>query len=120
MESTDKPAGPLVSGVLLVGWVEWADSTTFSTTRLREAYDTAEVDAFREAIRDTFIGIGDLLGRPTLAAESMRIAIKLSADLELSRTTGQPLDKEPFTLVSRSGQPLDTANGRPLDTPAPL
>ena len=34
----------------------------------------------------------------------------------LDRTT----DKEPFTLVNTCGQPLDTANGRPLDTPAPL
>ena len=30
MESTDRPAGPLVSGAILVGWAEWADSTTFS------------------------------------------------------------------------------------------
>ena len=30
MESTDRPAGPLVSGALLVAWAEWADSTTFS------------------------------------------------------------------------------------------
>ena len=30
MESTDRPAGPLVSDALLVAWAEWADSTTFS------------------------------------------------------------------------------------------
>ena len=60
MESTDRPAGPLVSGALLAGWAEWADSTTFSTSRLRVGrYDTAEVDAFREAIRDTFLGVGE-------------------------------------------------------------
>ena len=59
MESTDRPAGPLVSGAILAGWAEWADSTTFSTSRLRVGrYDTAEVDAFREAIRDTFLGVG--------------------------------------------------------------
>ena len=59
MESTDRPAGPLVSGALLAGWAEWADSTRFSTSRLRVGrYDTAEVDAFREAIRDTFLGVG--------------------------------------------------------------
>jgi DivIVA domain-containing protein len=57
MESTDRPAGPLVSGALLAGWAEWADSTTFSTRRLREGYDIAEVDAFREAIRDKFLGV---------------------------------------------------------------
>jgi DivIVA domain-containing protein len=53
MESTDRPAGPLVSGALLVAWAEWADSTTFETAGF---YDTAEVDAFREKIRDTFLG----------------------------------------------------------------
>ena len=58
MESTDRPAGPLVSGAILAGWAEWADSTRFSTSRLRVGrYDTAEVDAFRDAIRDTFLGV---------------------------------------------------------------
>ena len=58
MESTDRPDGPLVSGAILADWAEWADSTRFSTSRLRVGrYDTAEVDAFREAIRDTFLGV---------------------------------------------------------------
>ena len=62
MESTDRPAGPLVSGAILAGWAEWADSTRFSTSRLRVGrYDTAEVDAFRDAVRDTFLGVGDPL-----------------------------------------------------------
>jgi DivIVA domain-containing protein len=57
MESTDKPQGPLVSWIL-AEWAEWADSTRFETTRpLGEAYDAAEVDAFREEIRDTFLGV---------------------------------------------------------------
>ena len=47
--------GPLVSGAILA---KWADSTRFSTSRLRVGrYDTAEVDAFRDAIRDTFLGV---------------------------------------------------------------
>ena len=42
------------------GWAEWADSTRFSTSRLRVGrYDTAEVDAFREAIRGTFLGVSE-------------------------------------------------------------
>jgi hypothetical protein len=53
MEATDRPAGPLVSGALLVAWAEWADSTTFETAGF---YDAAKVDAFREKIRDTFLG----------------------------------------------------------------
>ena len=56
MESTDRPAGPLVSSAILAGWV---DSSRFSTSRLRVGrYDTAEVDAFLDAIRDTFLGVG--------------------------------------------------------------
>jgi DivIVA domain-containing protein len=59
MESTERPAEPLVSGAIHAGWAEWADSTRFSTSRLRVGrYDTAEVDAIREAIRDTFLGVG--------------------------------------------------------------
>jgi DivIVA domain-containing protein len=56
MESTDRPAGPLVSGALLAGWAEWADSTTFSKPSWRQGYVWIEVDAFREEIRDTFLG----------------------------------------------------------------
>ena len=74
MESTDRPEEPLVSGTILTDgptgptqqdfqpprwaeWAEWADSTRFSTTRKRWGYDTAEVDAFRQEIRDTFLGV---------------------------------------------------------------
>jgi DivIVA domain-containing protein len=53
MEATDRPAGPLVSDAILVGWAEWADSTTFDR---RPGYSSMEVDAFREKIRDTFLG----------------------------------------------------------------
>ena len=54
--STDRPDRPLVSGAILAGWAKWADSTRFSTSRRREGYDKAEVDAFREEVRDTFLG----------------------------------------------------------------
>jgi DivIVA domain-containing protein len=58
MESTDRPEEPLVSGAILTGWTEWADSTRFETSRrLWEGYATAEVDAFRKALRDTFLGV---------------------------------------------------------------
>jgi DivIVA domain-containing protein len=56
MESTDRPAAPLVSDALLVAWAEWADSTTFSKLIWRSGYSSIEVDAFREEIRDTFLG----------------------------------------------------------------
>jgi DivIVA domain-containing protein len=54
------PVAPLdekVSGGTLVDWAAWAASTTFSSTaRLLQGYDKREVDAFRSAIRDTFLG----------------------------------------------------------------
>jgi hypothetical protein len=52
MESTDRPAELLVSNAVLVAWAEWADSTTFT----EGGYTAIEVDAFREGIRDTFLG----------------------------------------------------------------
>ena len=56
IESTDRPEEPLVSSAVLAEWAQWADSTRFSTARrLREGYDTTEVDAFRDEVRDTFI-----------------------------------------------------------------
>jgi len=66
MESTDRPAGALVSGDILFGWAEWVESTTFETHP--EAYDMAEVDAFRERIRDTFLGASE----PPVRAHSVR------------------------------------------------
>jgi DivIVA domain-containing protein len=58
MESTARPEEPLVSGAILAGWAEWADSTRFETSRrLWEGYATAEVDAFRKELRDTFLGV---------------------------------------------------------------
>jgi DivIVA domain-containing protein len=54
MESTDRPAGPLVGGDILFGWAEWVESTGFSPGR---DYKALEVHTFQEAIRDTFLGV---------------------------------------------------------------
>ena len=51
------PLDEKVSGATLVDWAAWAASTTFSSTGLGFGYDTAEVDAFRSAVRDTFLGV---------------------------------------------------------------
>ncbi len=72
MESTDRPAGPLVSGALLVGWAEWADSTTFSRPSGGHGYSSIEVDAFREEIRDTFSGQQDPRSNQMKSASSPR------------------------------------------------
>jgi DivIVA domain-containing protein len=53
------PVTPLdekVSGATLVEWAAWAASTTFPSTGLKSGYDKQEVDAFRSAVRDTFLG----------------------------------------------------------------
>jgi DivIVA domain-containing protein len=44
---------PDINDVILARWVE---AKKFTTTRLRPGYDQEEVDAFLDAIRDTFIG----------------------------------------------------------------
>ena len=54
-----RPVTPLdekVSGATLVDWAAWAASTTFPSTGLKSGYDKQEVDAFRSAVRDTFLG----------------------------------------------------------------
>jgi DivIVA domain-containing protein len=69
MESTDRPAGPPASGAIHAEWAEWADSTRFSTTPRRGwGYATAEVDAFRQEIRDTFLGVR----QPLLTSDEAR------------------------------------------------
>ena len=64
--SVEKPVpSPEAGGIILS---EWAASRDFSTTRLRPGYDIEEVDAFVEAIRQTFLGIRE----PSLTAEEIR------------------------------------------------
>ena len=87
MESTDRPAEPLVTGSILIdgpsgppqqdfqpprwaewaAWAEWADSARFSTPR-KSGYEPAEVDAFRQEIRDTFLGVR----QPPLTLDEVR------------------------------------------------
>jgi DivIVA domain-containing protein len=47
---------------------EWAVSREFSTTRLRPGYVIEEVDAFLEAVRQTFLGIRE----PSLTTDEIR------------------------------------------------
>ena len=57
---TDWPTGQTQQGFQPPPWAEWAgwaDSTRFLTITKGSGYDTAEVDAFRQEIRDTFLGI---------------------------------------------------------------
>ncbi len=68
MESTERPARPLVSGAVLAEWAEWADSTTFSANGWRWGFDATEVDAFLKAIRDAFLGVS----QPPIRADEVR------------------------------------------------
>jgi DivIVA domain-containing protein len=54
-----------VDGAILAEWIE---TRKFSTTRLRPGYDEEEVDAFLDAIRDTFLGTRE----PSLTPEEIR------------------------------------------------
>jgi hypothetical protein len=47
---------------------EWVEARKFSTTRLRPGYDMEDVDAFADAIRDTFLGITE----PSLTPDEIR------------------------------------------------
>ena len=53
---------------LLVEWAAWAASTTFSSTGLKFGYDKREVDAFRSAVRDTFLGVSE----PPVRSDDLR------------------------------------------------
>ena len=47
-------------------WAEWARTQCFPVTRLLPGYDAEQVDAFLEAISDTFLGVR---GTPVTASE---------------------------------------------------
>ena len=55
--SPGQEALPEVNGAILAEWAEWARAQRFSVTRLRPGYQLERVDAFREAICDTFLGV---------------------------------------------------------------
>jgi hypothetical protein len=62
------PWGVPAEEARLVGWAEWADSATFSSSGLASGYDKGEVDAFRRAVRDTFLGVG----KPPVRSDDVR------------------------------------------------
>jgi DivIVA domain-containing protein len=61
----ERVPGPGAGSIILS---EWAASRDFSATRLRPGYGIEEVDAFLEAIRQTFLGMRE----PPLTAEEIR------------------------------------------------
>ena len=62
-----------MSGATLVDWAAWAASTTFSSTGLKSGYDKQEVEAFRSAVRDTFLaGAVFWVSTPPVRSDDLR------------------------------------------------
>jgi DivIVA domain-containing protein len=65
-QSPESAPDPEVDRAELTGWVQ---PRKFSTTRLRPGYDVDEIDAFIDAIRDSFLGVRE----PPLTADEIRV-----------------------------------------------
>lgn len=65
-ENLPEPVPSPEAGSILLS--EWPALTDFSTTRLQPGYDIEEVDAFVEAIRQTFLGVRE----PSLTTDEIR------------------------------------------------
>jgi DivIVA domain-containing protein len=89
----------------------WVQAGTFSTTRLRPGYDMEEVDAFANAIRDTFLGMRE----PSLTPDEIRTK-------QFSTTRVRPgydveevdafLDEAELRLAARAGARAHAARQR--------
>jgi len=64
-QSRESAPDPDVDGAVLAEWVE---TSRFSGTRLRPGYDQEEVDAFLDAIHDSFLGVR----APSLTPDQIR------------------------------------------------
>jgi len=105
---SESAPGSEADGAMLAEWVE---ARTFSTTRLRPGYDMEEVDAFADAIRDTFLGIRE----PSLTPDEIRTE-------QFSTTRLRPgydeeevdafLDEAELRLAARAGAGAHAAEQR--------
>jgi DivIVA domain-containing protein len=88
---------------------EWARTQCFSVTRLRPGYDPGQVDAFLEAVSDTFLGVRE----PPLTASEVR-------DKQFTTTRLRPgydeeevdafLDETEWRLATRQRTAMDDAD----------
>jgi hypothetical protein len=70
------PWGAPAQEARLVEWAAWAASTTFPSTGLASAYGIREVEAFRRAVRDTFLGVR----KPPVKSADIRPGERFSTD----------------------------------------
>jgi DivIVA domain-containing protein len=118
IEATDRPVGPLASDAIRAEWAEWADSTTFSTTaHLSQGYDTAEVDAFRDELRDTFLGDR----QPPIASDDLRGKQFLTHRRGYDKTEVDTfLEKAAWRLAATESTDTDWAPPQWPPAPTPL
>jgi DivIVA domain-containing protein len=64
----NREALPEVGDGTFAEWAEWARTQCFPVTRLQPGYDQEQVDAFLEAISDTFLGVR----QPPVTASEVR------------------------------------------------
>jgi DivIVA domain-containing protein len=90
-----------MDGAALAKWVE---TKKFSTTRLRPGYDMGEVDAFLNAIRDTFLGLRE----PPLTPDEIRnqrfSTVRLRPGYD-EQEVDAFLDQAEARLAARDGSP---------------
>jgi DivIVA domain-containing protein len=108
---------PEADGAMLAAWVE---ARSFPTTRLRPGYDMAEVDAFCDAIRDTFLGIRE----PPLTPEDIRLkqfsTVRLRPGYDEEEVDAFLEEAEPRLPARASGPPApDPAVARPAGPGGP-
>ncbi len=92
--------------------IEWVQARKFSTTRLRPGYDIDEVDAFIDAIRDSFRGVLE----PSLTSGEIRV--KQFSTTRLRRGYDEEevdafLDEAESRLAARLGARRETAAAGP-------
>ena len=95
-----------VDGAILARWVE---ATKFSTTRLRPGYDQEQVNAFLDAIGETFLGIRNPAVSPDEVRNKMFLTTRLRPGYE---------EEEVDAFLDEAGLRLATQLGVPYEAPA--
>ena len=109
-QSPESAPDPDVDGAVLAEWVE---TRRFSTTRRRPGYDQEEVDAFLDAIRDSFLGVRE----PSVTPDEIR-AIQFSTTRLRPGYDEEEVDAFLDEAESRLAAQVAQSGGQPQDEPA--